>query len=59
MKNLENYGVQELDAKEISKTEGGVFGLDDYLIGIAVGATVAAFTEIISDWDHFKKGLNS
>jgi len=29
MKNLENYGVVSLDAKEIKETEGGLFGIDD------------------------------
>lgn len=24
MKNLENYGVQEMNAKEISETDGGI-----------------------------------
>ena len=35
MKNLENYGVQELNAQEIKRTEGGVI-----IFGIAVAGWV-------------------
>ncbi len=34
MKNLENFGVQELDSKEMRKTQGGWLGIA--LIGLAV-----------------------
>ena len=48
MKNLENYGVQEMSAKEIKKTDGGWFW------PIVAAAVVY---EIVSDWDNFKAGL--
>jgi len=53
MKNLENYGVIEMNTQEIKETDGGIFGLDDILIGIAIAAGAA----IINDWDDFKKGV--
>lgn len=46
MKQLENYGVQELNAREISETDGGWIRL---LIGVAI--------IVAGDWDHFKDGL--
>ena len=50
MKNLENFGAQEMNAKEIKETEGDIhwFWPDAY------GAAVFA---IICDWKHFKAGL--
>lgn len=59
MKNLENLSVQEMNIKETQNTNGGIFGLDDWAIGVAVGGTVAAVAEIIGDWEHFKKGFFS
>ena len=53
MKNLENYGVQELNAKEIRETDGGIIGLDDILIGLVI----AVGTVIVNDWDNFEAGL--
>lgn len=37
--NLENLGVQELDAKEMSEIDGG--GIFGAIIGFVVGATLA------------------
>ena len=54
MRNLEIYGVQELNAREIRETDGGLFGLDDMLIGI----TVAVVAGVIADWDNFKIGIS-
>lgn len=36
---LENYGVQEMNAEELKITDGGVIGIDDVLIviGFAIG----------------------
>ena len=56
MRNLDIYGVRELNAREIRETEGGLFGLDD-LAALAIGLTLVAATEIIGDWEHFKDGL--
>lgn len=55
MENLEKYGIQVLDRNEVNKTNGGVFGIDDFLVGVAVAAVVA----IITDWDDFKSGFAS
>ena len=54
IKNLENYGVLEMNAKEIRATEGGFFGLDDLLIGV----TLLVVGGIIDDWDNFKTGIS-
>ena len=39
MKNLENFGVQELDVKEIRETDGGIIGLllSAFAMGVAYG----------------------
>jgi len=55
MKNLENYGVLEMDSAKIREIEGGVFGFDDILIGLAIAAGAA----IINDWDGFKDGFST
>lgn len=55
MKNLENYGVQELGAKEIQSIDGGLAVVDDILIGLVVGAVLG----IVNDWDDFKEGFFS
>jgi hypothetical protein len=48
-----NDCLRELTIDEQKEINGGVFGIDDLIIGIAVGAAL----EIISDWDNFKRGL--
>jgi hypothetical protein len=48
MKNLELMGVQEMDAKELKEKNGGL---------LWQALVVAAFVEIISDWDNFKRGI--
>ncbi len=53
MKNLENYGVLELDAQKIKEIDGGILGFDDILVGLSIAAGAA----IINDWDNFKKGF--
>lgn len=55
MKNLNALGVQEMDALEMKRTDGGFFGIDDILIGL----TIAAGAAIINDWDDFKDGFAS
>jgi len=44
MKNLENYGVLEMNAEEINDTNGGIF------LELAVGITVGL---VISFCDNF------
>jgi lactobin A/cerein 7B family class IIb bacteriocin len=53
MKNLENYGVQEMNATELSGTDGGFWP------AIVVGLVIGAAIEIMGDWEHFKQGLAS
>lgn len=45
MKNLENYGVQEMNAKEMKKTDGGILGLIAFafIAGMAYGYTKEKF----------------
>lgn len=54
MKNLENYGVLEMNVKEITEIEGG--GILGALFGAIVGAlewSANASTEYgINDWKH-------
>ncbi len=57
MKNLENYGVQTLNAQEIRETEGGLFGIDDLTV-LAIGLIIVAATAIVNDWDDFKTGIS-
>lgn len=45
--------MKELNEKELREVEGGIFGIDDLLIGITVGAVIA----IINDWDNFERGF--
>jgi hypothetical protein len=47
MKNLDlnNYGVQEMNAEEMQTTEGGIFGILALLGGFIVGAIIKHFTE--------------
>ena len=53
MKNLENYGVLELNGQEIKEIDGSVIGFDDILVGLGIAAGAA----IVNDWDNFKKGF--
>ena len=53
MKNLKNYGVLEMDAKEINEINGGDFGLT-----VLAGLVIAAGVEIVDDWENFKAGLS-
>jgi hypothetical protein len=45
--------MKELEKDELINTNGGFFGWDDFLVGIAVGAVLA----IINDWDNFERGF--
>ena len=38
MKNLQNYGVLEMDAKEISETQGGFITIAIALIALTISA---------------------
>jgi len=60
MKNLENYGVQEMNAKELREVDGGVFGVDD-IIAIA-GAVIYLYNEgsdFVAGFNHsYKRAKN-
>ena len=45
MKNLESFGVQELNAKEIRETDGGFAG---WVVGAFLGSFLYG---IVEDWD--------
>jgi hypothetical protein len=47
--------MKELEKSELLEIDGGVFGIDDFLVGIAIGAVLL----VLQDWDDFKKGLAS
>lgn len=51
---IQTSNLRDLTPEEQQEINGGVFGLDDLLIGVAVGAAV----QIMSDWDNFKRGLS-
>jgi len=50
MKNLENYGVQTLNAKEIRETDGGDLG---------IGELIAIAGAIIYVYDNWDEGVQS
>ncbi len=62
MKNLENYGVQEMNTKEMVSIDGGFFGLDDsVLITLGIGMALGVITtQDLDDLaDAFMEGYNS
>ncbi len=53
-------GVQELDAKEIMETDGGLFGIDDIIIGgLVVGATISLANNFGDFLDGISDGWNA
>jgi hypothetical protein len=50
---LENLGVSNISPSDSVNLNGGIFGIDDLVIGILVGAAV----QIMADWDNFERGL--
>ena len=55
MKNLENFGVQELNAKEIRNTDGGFL---QYLAAALLYFAVETVTNPVSSGNAFVAGLN-
>ena len=53
MTNFNDLGVQELKRDETISVNGG-FGI---LAAIAIGCAIAAFAEVVGDWDNFERGL--
>ena len=51
--NLEKMKLTVLNIKELKKTNGGIFGIDDLIIGVLI----AGATTIMGDWENFERGL--
>jgi len=49
MKNLENYGVQTLNAKEIRETEGGLIFIGPIYAELSLGRYVLGFLAGLGD----------
>lgn len=53
---FEKISIEELDANEMVKTNGGItFGVGT---AILIGLAIAAGTEIMGDWQNFKAGFS-
>ncbi len=52
MRNLENFGVQEMSIVEQKNVDGGVYWWVTAIV-------VAVVNVIVNDWDHFKDGLSA
>ena len=53
---MDTLELRDLDVQELRNVNGGVCGP---LCLIGVGIVIVSGTEIISDWDNFKRGLKS
>lgn len=53
MKNLEIYGVQEMNTQEMKKTDGG----NPFWVLVGAGILIGAAIEIMGDWDNLIAGL--
>jgi hypothetical protein len=49
---LNELNLEELEAGEAIETNGGLFWA-----AVAAGAAIAAITQVIQDWDNFKRGI--
>lgn len=45
--------MEKLEKNQLERINGGIFGWDDVLVGLAI----TAGAQIIADWDNFKAGL--
>ncbi|WP_408029222.1 hypothetical protein [Tenacibaculum xiamenense] len=54
MKNLENFGVKELNQEELKNNNGGDFGISLVVAGIAL--TLAALN---TDWDKVGEDISN
>ncbi|GAA4280152.1 hypothetical protein [Gaetbulibacter aestuarii] len=48
MKNLESFGVRDLNAKELNKINGGLFGFDVPFIDNAIDSAISFTAGVIS-----------
>jgi hypothetical protein len=55
MKNLENYGVQELNAKEIKETDGGLISTLDSAISFSLSGIHAVIDFSAGVMDRLNK----
>ncbi|MDQ2179751.1 hypothetical protein [Marinifilum sp. D714] len=53
MKDLNEFGVSEMETSEIKNLNGG----GSFWGPVGAGLIIATFVAVISDWDNFKKGL--
>ena len=51
--------MKEMTESNLRKIDGGIVGIDDALVAIAIGIGISAGGEILSNWDDFKRGLMS
>ncbi len=58
MKNLESYGVQEMDTREMKQTDGGFFAIIGGIIFTALAAEVI-FEGSAQCWADFVEGFNN
>ena len=48
---IEKYGLQALGDEDAKMTNGG------FIATVIAGCMIAAFVEVIRDWDNFERGL--
>ncbi|MFW0716118.1 hypothetical protein [Pedobacter sp. N23S346] len=56
---LQNFGVQEMDAKEMTLENGGRFGLGDYLVGHLIDAWVEIWYAAGQEGGRYQQSLPS
>jgi len=56
MKNLESFGVQEMNTKDTQQTHGGIWG---YVAAAALALTVMGIHDSIDHPDAFWEGLTN
>jgi hypothetical protein len=57
MKNLQNFGVQEMNAEEIREIEGGRFEFGIFWAGLDLRDSV--FEELGHFWEGFQNGFKA
>ena len=57
MKNLENYGVLEMDAREMNEVDGGLTGLEFLGAAAAVVAIGYAIDDFVAGWNSTECAL--
>lgn len=52
--NLEKLNLVEMSSQEVKEVDGGLFGIDDLIIGVLIGVAV----QIMADWENFEAGIS-